>query len=94
MKKAKIALRYCGGCNPVYDRTALVSKLKWDFPKLEMEPYSEPPEDYRGVLVICGCAVRCAEQRDLPTELPRFILNTSEAYEQATAFLCGLDKEI
>lgn len=94
MKKAKVILRYCGGCNPRYDRAALVSRLERDFPEVNLEPYSGFPEDYQGILVICGCAARCAEQRDLPGELPRFILNESEAYEQAAAFLRELDKEI
>ena len=35
----KIALRYCGGCNPRYDRIGLVEELKSRFPHLKMEPF-------------------------------------------------------
>ena len=36
----KIALRYCGGCNPRYDRIGLVEELKSRFPHLKMEPFT------------------------------------------------------
>ncbi len=59
-----IGLRYCGGCNPRYDRVAAAKKLMGFFPDLTFCP-AEPGVPYAAVLVICGCPSRCAGVQDL-----------------------------
>jgi len=52
------AVKYCGGCNPRYDRAALVRQLE--------ERLGAPlPPAIAGVVydelyVVCGCSARCA----------------------------------
>ena len=56
--KKVIGIRYCGGCNPRYDRTAAVRSLQEQFPKLKFCLQTE--DGYDGYLAICGCTAGCA----------------------------------
>ncbi|MBM6926987.1 hypothetical protein [Pseudoflavonifractor phocaeensis] len=55
----RIGIKYCGGCNPRYDRVAYVQTLACRYPNAVFEP-AEPGRDYDVVLVVCGCSARCA----------------------------------
>lgn len=84
----KIALRYCGGCNPRYDRIGLVEELKSRFPHLKMEPFHSGDLCLASV-VVCGCSSQCAGQDGLP--LPRFVLSAPEDLDRAAAFIQAQD---
>ncbi|MEA4813695.1 MAG: hypothetical protein VB112_02135 [Oscillospiraceae bacterium] len=63
----KIALKFCGGCNPFYDRRAAAEELKRLFPDME---YASPEDkDCPASLLICGCATACADSTGLPGEI-------------------------
>ena len=67
MKANKIALKFCGGCNPNYDRLELLNRLKKTLePDLEWVAYTDQNADK--VLIICGCATQCAEVRQIPQQ--------------------------
>ncbi len=53
----KVYLKYCGGCNPLYDRSVIKGNLAADFPGLTVT--REAGEADRA-LVICGCSRACA----------------------------------
>jgi len=92
MVNGKIAVRYCGGCNPWYERGASVRGLQKQFPRLQLLNF-DPAETYCAVLVVCGCPAQCAGQADLPTDLPRFVMAVPEDIERAAAFLEEINKE-
>lgn len=92
MENGKIAVRYCGGCNPWYQRGASVRELQKKFPKLQLLNF-DPAEVYQAVLVVCGCPARCAGQADLPADLPRLVMAVQEDIECAAAFLEEINKE-
>ena len=48
------AVKYCGGCNPRYDRVAAVRRLEERLG--EPLPAAQPGVDYDEVFVICGCS--------------------------------------
>lgn len=54
----KIGLKYCGGCNPNYERGALAARARREFPEHSFAPYDERGA-YDLVLVICGCLEEC-----------------------------------
>lgn len=60
-----IGLKYCGGCNPVIDRAALVQEIEkllstgW---KLVTERQADPWET---ALLVCGCPVACANREEV-----------------------------
>ena len=58
--KLHIGVKYCGGCNPEYDRAALVKKIQEKL-KDKADFYSWEEEDIDLVLVVCGCGVSCVD---------------------------------
>lgn len=83
----RVGIRYCGGCNPRYDRGALVRRLTALHPDWQVRIAAEGvPYDW--LLVVGGCPCCCAayeqftyaglkkiwedvEDIDLPTPAPR-----------------------
>ena len=60
MNKKKIGIKFCGGCNPKYDRAAWLKKLQ-EKPGEKIEwVYGFYPE-VSLYLVICGCETACAD---------------------------------
>lgn len=59
INKVKYALKYCGGCNPRYDRIKAVKQLEEELGEqlsvVEQEIY------YDEVFVICGCTASCTD---------------------------------
>ena len=56
----RVGVKYCGGCNPEYDRVALVEQIK---ERLEGKVSFVPPES-EGVdiiLAVHGCRTACAD---------------------------------
>ena len=70
--KAQVGVRYCGGCNPRYDRVALVRRIGDFFPEAEFVT-AQPGVKYQAVLVVCGCLARCADVSDLAVPAGRQI---------------------
>ena len=56
----RVGIKYCGGCNPRYDRSALVAQLKKALPQVDFQPVC-PGESYDLLLVVSGCHVECAD---------------------------------
>ena len=54
-----VGLKYCGGCNPYYERTKLAEKIKEQLKNhVTFEPLQEG-KLYDVVVLICGCVRRC-----------------------------------
>jgi hypothetical protein len=60
IKKYRIGLKYCGGCNPHYDRVQAVGYL-WERLKDTVELVSYEDPDIEGVLVVAGCPTACVD---------------------------------
>ena len=76
MNRKKIGIKYCGGCNPKYDRTAWVDKLQEGLnDKIEWVYGFDPEVDT--YLVVCGCETACADIKSLSEK--KLILATSES---------------
>ena len=77
-----MGVRYCGGCNPRFDRTALVQTLADRLLWVDLVP-ARPNTPYPAAVIVCGCPAACAGRADLavppermislsaPEELPR-----------------------
>ena len=52
---ARVGIKYCGGCNPRFDRVAAVESLG-----CRALPAARPGERYDLILVVCGCSAACA----------------------------------
>ncbi len=55
----KRAVKYCGGCNPRYDRVAFVRSLEEKFGQTFTGAQIE--QEYDEVYIVCGCFTHCAD---------------------------------
>lgn len=56
--KYRYAVKYCGGCNSRYDRSAACRALET---RLGPLPPAQPGCCYDTVFVLCGCTSQCAD---------------------------------
>ena len=54
------AVKYCGGCNPRYDRTGALAELKAALPGVRCVA-AAAGQGADALLVLCGCTARCAD---------------------------------
>ncbi|MBP3736752.1 MAG: hypothetical protein J6I56_07000 [Lachnospiraceae bacterium] len=52
-----VFVRFCGGCNPRFDRNACLRELIQAFPDIRFLPGSA--ENGQALLLICGCERMC-----------------------------------
>jgi len=76
-----IGIKYCGGCNPVYDRAKRVGKLKESNPEHEYVTLKgDEICDYWAV--VCGCSRRCAEVKNLKARYKVVVVWDEESFKQ------------
>ena len=68
----KIGVRYCGGCNPRYDRVSFVKQLERTFPEILFLP-AQRGESYTAVLLVCGCLSQCVSKEFLSVPQERIV---------------------
>ena len=61
----KIRVKYCGGCNPRYDRKAVTERLRAAFPESEFVEAGDDEGPFDHVIVLSGCSAACASHEDL-----------------------------
>ena len=74
----KIGIKYCGGCNPTYDRTNVVSILKKYIGHDHSVETAKQGEIYDVVVILCGCASACANHQNLEAKYEKVYI-TSES---------------
>jgi len=54
-----VGIKFCGGCNPRYDRVKALENIKRQFSEIDFVLANEH-DCYYILLVICGCKSACA----------------------------------
>ncbi|MCB2296092.1 hypothetical protein LGK95_21825 [Clostridium algoriphilum] len=80
----KIGIKYCGGCNPTYDRTEVVSRLKKHLSEGDSVETIKQGIIYDIVVILCGCNRACANYDNLEVIYEKIFI-TSE-YDSAKLF--------
>jgi hypothetical protein len=71
----RIGIKYCGGCNPSYERVEIVHRIQSRFNnRLQFIRHDQP--DIDGMILMSGCQRACAEQ-----DLNRTVLHYSVSGE-------------
>ena len=60
MAEVTVGVRYCGGCNPRFDRVAGVEALTRACSSADFRA-AEPGREYGVLLVVGGCTACCAD---------------------------------
>ena len=74
-----VAVKYCGGCNPRYERTELAERLRADFPGARIVRPEEPADV---AAIICGCPAACASRAGFPARLGAVVLTGPADYDR------------
>ena len=85
----KVAIKYCGGCNPGYDRVALADYIKNSLHgRAEFVPLDSQEIDL--VLAVEGCKTCCADLSSLTGKQVRFIASIEDAGSFLQTFLADI----
>ena len=91
MTRMKIGIRYCGGCNPNYERVEVVervqSRMKERFLFLRYDQ-----KDVDVLISINGCLRACANENLNPSEVPHFSVKGERDFGGLLSWLMGLNK--
>ena len=81
----KVAIKYCGGCNPDYDRVAIAKRMKQSL-NGKVEFVSPDDESIDLVLVIEGCQTACADLSTIKATQIRIIRKVDDAVDFLQSF--------
>ena len=81
-----IGVKYCGGCNPNYERSRILKMARAEFPRVTFEPYRTDAA-YDLVLMICGCRQSCTTFRCSNSANGVCNIASLEEYEKLRSFL-------
>jgi len=76
VEKPTIGVKFCGGCNPYYDRGAFFSSLKEKLSGQCSFVYQNCPHPV-GMLIICGCERACPTKQFEPSQY-RFLIEITQ----------------
>ena len=86
--KLKIDLKYCGGCNPGYDRVAAVAHIKKCLSDV-IEFVSAESRDVASILIVAGCKTACVDVSDFK-DIPIWLVTSLEDAESFIEKMKGL----
>jgi hypothetical protein len=88
-----VQVKYCGGCNPGYDRTGLIRRIPEDFPRVNIVYETPSREAADFVLVVCGCPVRCASHKGIRGLFGKRIISSPGEYPLLYKELRGVESK-
>lgn len=85
----KIGVKYCGGCNPNYDRKEVVDTIEKQL-GIDIAPYSrdEIPDV---TLVICGCTAECINTNEYKGKRETLVINSSKQVDEIIKLIRALN---
>lgn len=84
--KKRVGIKYCGGCNPSYERVVFVERMKDLFGNYFL--FLSPQESNLDLLIfVSGCLRACALVENDPKTLPYFSVAQEEDFENLVSIL-------
>jgi hypothetical protein len=74
-------IKYCGGCNPQYDRVEIAEKIKSYIGNEHNVEIVEEGKVYDVLIILCGCHCACANHKDIKVILKRINVTCERDYE-------------
>lgn len=89
----KFGVKFCGGCNPRYDRGKLLRRLREEFKdRIEFESVDES-QSYDGLIVLSGCANACAAYKHVRTKTDPILIWDENQYLNLVEELSKMEGE-
>ena len=92
MDNCIIGLKYCGGCNPRFDRKAWVNGLRAACPGTVFVAAGQETPQPEAFLVVCGCSARCADTTGLRAAGGCLTVTRAEDLDAAVTFIKNVQK--
>ena len=86
--KLRVGIKYCGGCNPEYDRVAIVDHIKQSL-RDKIEIVRPESEGIDVILSVNGCSTACADVR----LFEGLKIHTITSMEEANKFINAIKEE-
>ncbi len=73
-------VKFCGGCNPKYDRKFLYESLKNEYKSIEFQTVNNNLNsfEYDFIIVLCGCLVACADYKKYKSKTKYMLIKSKE----------------
>jgi hypothetical protein len=84
----RAGLKYCGGCNPNYDRKEIADIIGRQ-PGINLIPYNEN-EIFDIVVIICGCSSDCINRDKYRGKYEAVLINSPEQVHEVIKHICAL----
>ncbi|MDR1396265.1 MAG: hypothetical protein LBJ14_00805 [Desulfarculales bacterium] len=85
----KIAVKFCGGCNPAYDRGEIVARLRREYPEAAVTFISQdeswPQSDL--CLIITGCRESCLDYSPYLGRQGRIVISSPDDFQKIAVFM-------
>jgi len=88
----KIGVKYCGGCNPGYERVEMIERVQFRFNDQFLFLRHDDP-DIEGLILMSGCHRTCASQDVNPTEIPHCSITGENDFDTLINWLKTLDQK-
>ncbi|HYF84069.1 MAG TPA: hypothetical protein VEB00_13695 [Clostridia bacterium] len=81
----KVRVKYCGGCNPNYDRKGIVNVID---KKLDINLAAYDENEIPDVtLVICGCSSDCIKIDEYKSKYGTMLISSPEQIEEVIKYI-------
>lgn len=88
----KIGVKYCGGCNPRYERKKFIDKVKEAVGEKHTFEAVKEENVYDFLLVAGGCTSCCADFRNISVKYGVFCIKREEDYENVLDVITRMDQ--
>ena len=92
MTKKKIGIKYCGGCNPTYERVEVIQRVQSSLG----DRFLFLRHDQKGLdllILANGCPRACADQDLKETRVPCRSVTAESEFDSLVEWLAGLDRK-
>jgi len=90
--KKRIGVKYCGGCNPGYERVEMIERVQFRFnDRFLFLRHDEP--DIEVLVLMSGCHRACAGKDLNPAEIPYCSITGENEFDTLTNWLKSLDQK-
>jgi 4-hydroxybutyrate CoA-transferase len=76
-----IGIKFCGGCNPRYNRKELANRLMEELKSFYMFEFVCENREYDKLLVICGCMNCCAQYKNILVKNDIIVINNNMVFQ-------------
>jgi len=84
-KKKLIGVKYCGGCNPIIDRTKLVREIEKLLPPEYSLLKDQSSNNWDLVILVCGCLTACADKPEFKNLARKWIIVAGNSVDHNNA---------